>query len=68
MTTDPLSSARELTSRTTDGIDVRLLWSEPDGLLFVAVHDHKTGESFAVPVPAGKRPLDVFEHPYAYCD
>jgi hypothetical protein len=67
MTTNLLSSARELTSRTIDGIDVRLLWSEADGLVFVAVNDHKTGECFTVPVAADQRPLEVFEHPYAYC-
>ncbi len=32
-------TARELDSRTTNGISVRLLWHEPDGRLFVAVAD-----------------------------
>jgi hypothetical protein len=66
MTTNLLPAARELTSRTGDGIDVRLLWCEADDLLFVTVDDHRTGESFTVPVPVDQRPLEVFQHPYAY--
>jgi hypothetical protein len=57
---------RELDSRTSDGIHVRLLWHPPDGHVSVAVHDTKTGEQFDLPVGDGDRAVDVFHHPYAY--
>jgi hypothetical protein len=57
---------RELHSRTSDGILVRLLWCEHNNRVFVAVNDNKTGETFSLEVPAGQRALHVFDHPYAY--
>lgn len=63
---DSPTGTRELDSRCSDGIEIRLLWREPDGELLVAVNDTKTGEAFEVPVGDGDRPLDVFHHPYAY--
>ena len=66
MSTDLLTSTRELTSRMNDGIHVRLLWCAQDGRLWVAVLDTKTGDSFNLEVRDGERPLDVFHHPYAY--
>jgi len=60
------TSWRELDSRVSDGIEVRLLWSSADGNLSVAVNDSRTGQSFSVDVPDAKRSLDVFHHPYAY--
>jgi hypothetical protein len=57
---------RELDSRTFDGIEVRLLWSEHDGRVLVAVNDSKTGDSFSLEVHEGERAMDVFHHPYAY--
>jgi hypothetical protein len=59
-------TARELDSRTTNGISVRLLWHEPDGRLFVAVADAKTGDAFNLEVRDRERALDVFLHPYSY--
>ena len=59
-------STREHDSRISDGIQVRLLWCEQDGRLWVAVLDTKTGDSFSLEVPDDERPLDVFHHPYAY--
>jgi hypothetical protein len=59
-------STRELDSRMYDGIQVRLLWCEHDGRLWVAVLDTKTGDSFCLDVRDGERPLDVFHHPFAY--
>ena len=45
--TDPGTQiTRELDRRTGDGIEVRLLWSQNDGHVTVAVTDTKTGESF----------------------
>lgn len=58
--------ARELDSRCSDGIEVRLLWRERDGQVLVEVNDTKTGEVFELPVRDGDRALDVFRHPYAY--
>ena len=68
---DPLesemsASTRELDSRMSDGIRIRLLWHSVDGHVSVAVEDTKTGEMFEVPVGDEDRALDVFHHPYAY--
>jgi hypothetical protein len=66
MTSTITHLTRELDSRTSDGIEVRLLWSEHDGRVLVAVNDSKTGDAFSVEVREGERALDVFHHPYAY--
>jgi enolase len=66
MPVDTLASMRELDHRHNDGIHVRLLWSEPDNRVAVAVADAKTGEAFVVEVRNGDSALDVFHHPYAY--
>ena len=61
-----LTTMRELDSRTTDGIHVRLLWSEQDGRVAVSVADSKTDEAFVIDVRAADDALDVFHHPYAH--
>jgi hypothetical protein len=61
-----LESARELDSRSFDGIVVRLLWRESDGWVGVSVDDAKTGDAFVVDVVEGDSALDVFHHPFAY--
>lgn len=66
MASEILTSVRELDSRANGGIEVRLLWCENDGRLWVAVMDAKTGDSFRLEVRDGDRPFDVFHHPYAY--
>jgi hypothetical protein len=66
MNPEMLTSMRELNSRTSDGIQVRLLWCTGNGRVFVAVNDRKSGDAFSVAVPEGKRALDVFHHPYVY--
>jgi hypothetical protein len=63
--TSPASS-RELDSRVSDGIHVRLLWHHADGHVSVAVHDTKTGDAFELHVGDSARVLDVYHHPYAY--
>jgi hypothetical protein len=63
---DAQSTTRELDSRISDGIHVRLLWSPGDGQVSVAVNDSRTGDAFELPVPDGIRALDVFRHPYGY--
>jgi hypothetical protein len=57
---------RELDSRSSDGIEVRLLWCRNDGHVTVAVTDTKTGKAFELPVREDERALEVFHHPYAY--
>ena len=59
-------SMRELHSRVNDGIHVRLLWSQDDDRVVVAVDDRKTGDRFGVEVHRHERALDVFHHPFAY--
>jgi hypothetical protein len=66
MTPGMLTSVRELHSRVSDGVCVRLLWCQHGGRVFVAVNDHKSGDAFSLEVPEGERPLQVFHHPYAY--
>jgi hypothetical protein len=66
MTAEVLTSIRELDTRVTDGVQVRLLWCEHDGTLWVTAVNTKTGDAFHVEVRDGDRPLDVFHHPYAY--
>ena len=41
-----MGMTRELDSRTSDGIHVRLLWHRHDARVAVAVHDTKTGDAF----------------------
>jgi len=55
----------ELAHRTSNGLDVALLWSRSTGRLLVAVEDTRTGESFSVDAPSD-RALDVYNHPFAY--
>ena len=61
-----LHTMRELHSRISDGIHVRLLWRKDDDRVVVAVDGEKTGDSFVLDVHPGERAMDVFEHPYAY--
>ncbi len=56
----------ELESRTTDGIEVRLLWHPAEDRVTVTAFDARTGESFEIAVGGHERALDVFHHPYAY--
>jgi hypothetical protein len=60
------TETRELDSRTSDGIHVRLLWHTDEERVSVAVEDTKTGEAFELPVADSDRAIDVFHHPYAY--
>ncbi len=65
MSTTPHSAIRELDHRTSDGVDVRLLWNSRTNQVFVAVEDQRSGELFEVTV-RGADALDAFHHPYAY--
>jgi hypothetical protein len=66
VTIEILNTMRELDRRQSDGIHVRLLWSEHDNRVAVAVADVKTGDAFVVEVRSGDSARDVFHHPYAY--
>ncbi len=66
MTRPGTELTRELDRRTGDGIEVRLLWSQNDGHVTVAVTDTTTGVVFELPVREDERALEVFQHPYAY--
>jgi hypothetical protein len=56
----------ELDHRTSDGIDVRLLWDRDSGRVYVSVDDSRTGSAFEVEVGENDSPLEVFRHPYAH--
>jgi len=55
----------ELADRETDGLEVRLLWSESTGRVLVAVDDTRVGHRFAFDAPRGDA-LSAFHHPFAY--
>jgi len=59
-------SKRELDSRVSDGIQVRLVRFQRTDRVLVEVDDKSTGDAFTVDVGVGERALDVFHHPYAY--
>ena len=56
----------ELDTRTTDGIDVRLLWQSAEERVSVTARDVHSGETVEVEVRDHERALAVFHHPYAY--
>jgi hypothetical protein len=66
MTSTTTHLMRELDHRNSDGIEVRLLWNQHENRVYVAVNDAKTEESFTIEVREGDRPMDVFQHPFAY--
>jgi hypothetical protein len=66
MTAETLPSVRELDTRVSDGIQVRLLWSQGEGRLWVSVMDTRSAQSFRLEVGEGESPVDVFHHPFAY--
>ncbi len=68
MTARQLTNMRELNSRTSGGLVVRLLWSEHDDQLFVSVWDSQDEEAFAIELRPGENPLEVFLHPFSYGD
>ena len=62
----PSDTPIELDSRTTDGIEVRLLWHQSEDRVTVTAHDTRTDETVEIAVRPDERALDVFHHPYAY--
>ena len=57
----------ELAHRTSNGLDVSLIWSRGSDRLFVTVTDLRTEESFTLDAPRHQA-MDVFNHPFAYAD
>jgi hypothetical protein len=57
---------RELAHRSSDGLDVALLWSKATDSLAVTVLDERSGKGFELVVESGRQALDVFRHPFAH--
>jgi hypothetical protein len=56
---------KELASRTSNGLEVTLLWQRDHDNVHVRVIDATTEEAFELTV-AGENALEAFYHPYAY--
>jgi hypothetical protein len=56
---------RELDFRSTDGLEVTLLWQPETDRIRVTVSDAKTGDDFDLDVHPAEA-MDAFLHPYAY--
>ena len=63
----PSTTIRELDWRSSDGIDVRLLWNSVADEIVVAVHDTRSDESFEIQAAAADALL-AFHHPYVYAN
>jgi hypothetical protein len=55
----------ELARRTSDQLDVSLLWDRDHNDLLVVVEDLNTGERCSL-IAARERALDIYYHPFAY--
>ncbi len=56
---------RELDFRSTDGLEVTLLWQPETNRVSVTVFDAKTGDDFDLDIDPADA-ADAFDHPYAY--
>lgn len=65
MNTAAETDIRELDQRSSDGIEVRLLWSASSDRVWIDVRDERLGGSFELDVEPGEA-LAAFHHPYAY--
>jgi hypothetical protein len=65
MTTAATAQRRELAHRSTNGIEVTLLWTKTTNEVTVAVINRVSDEALEFDV-AGTMALDAFNHPYAY--
>jgi hypothetical protein len=66
MPIESLPSMRELDYRFINGLQVQLLWDSETSCTWVSVRDARTESQFLIEVSDGDRPLDVFNHPFAY--
>ena len=60
-----ITERRELTHRTSDGIEVTLFWTKSTNRITVAVFDSRSGERLEFDVDRHAA-LDAFRHPYVY--
>ena len=65
MVTSATNERRELAQRTSDGIEVTLLWTESTNVITIAVIDTRSAVVLEFEVD-GTAALDAFNHPYAY--
>ena len=65
MNATTLTEARELDSRSGDGIDVQLLWHPADNSVSVFVYDATHNAAFEIDVDPHEA-LDAFHHPFAH--
>jgi hypothetical protein len=65
MATTTITQKTELAHRTSDGIDVYLLWNEPSSRVTVRVFDERTNNGFELEVDS-RDALDAFNHPFVY--
>jgi hypothetical protein len=56
----------ELADREFDSIFVALCWVRGTDVVVVTVDDGASGDAFELVVADYERPLDVFQHPFAY--
>jgi hypothetical protein len=62
---DTAARWEELARRTSNGLEVTLLWQREHDDVHVLVIDARTDEAFELTV-AGENALEAFYHPYAY--
>ena len=69
MTQNTTQRRTELASRSSNGIDVSLLWEREDGedKTVVRVRDEREGAEFEISTEPYLA-LDVYYHPFAYTD
>ena len=61
------TDARELDQRSSNGIEVTLLWSPRTNRVWISVADDRRDHAFELDVDPSDA-LDAFHHPYAYAD
>jgi hypothetical protein len=69
MTGQSTTMRTELANRSSNGVEVTLVWAQSDGIdeVIVCVSDSWAGAYFEIPAEPG-RALDVYYHPFAYRD
>ena len=61
----PIAPLRELAHRSSNGVDVTMLWDPATDQVHIAVVDFQVGDAFDVTV-GDANPMDVYNHPYFY--
>ena len=60
-----MTGTRELDFRSSDGLEVALLWQPETNRVSVSVFDSRSGDDFTLEVDPAEA-LDAFHHPYAH--